>query len=189
MQKPVNAQLEKPLRVSRAQIAVGSLPFTCSPCMLGARLNIESDKTTSIHKVRLTEAVSSLGNGPRFVSQTTMHSLFSVACLQSFLAHTRLCNHRGLPQGLPSVCSSSATSDTKSGRALASLVPGARAGDEAKPSLDGSSRAMSAIFISGQSKLFRYSVFRRPPNYTKPLATNHSSCSIANRLFFKLTWS
>ena len=42
---------------------------------------------------RLTEPVSSLGNGPHFVSQTTiiiiMHNLFSVARLQPFLAHTR----------------------------------------------------------------------------------------------------
>ena len=66
--KPVNAQPEKPLHVSRAQIAVGpatvaKLSSTHLQPMHARCTNIESDKTTSIHKVRLTEAVSSLGNG------------------------------------------------------------------------------------------------------------------------------
>ena len=88
--KPVNAQLEKPLHVSRAQIAVGPatvakpLPSTHLQPMHARCTNIESDKTTSIQKVRRTEVVlsfgigvwpreTSLGNaGPRFVSQTTI---------------------------------------------------------------------------------------------------------------------
>ena len=76
--KLVNGQPEKPLHVSRAQIAVGlatvaKLSSTDLQPVHARCMNIESDKTTSIHNVRPTEAVSSLsGNGPRFVSQTTI---------------------------------------------------------------------------------------------------------------------
>ena len=62
--RPVNVQPEKPLHVSRAQIAVGpatvvKLSSTHLHPKHARCTNIESDKTTSIHKV-LTEAVSSL---------------------------------------------------------------------------------------------------------------------------------
>ena len=72
-----NAQPQKPLHVSRAQIAVGratvpKLSSTHLQPMHARCTNIESDKTTSIHEVRRVEVVSSLGNGPRFVSRTTI---------------------------------------------------------------------------------------------------------------------
>ena len=70
--KSVNAQPEKLLHVSHTQAShSGEALFHLQP-MHARYTNIESGKTTSIHKVRLKDAVSSLGNGPRFVSQTTM---------------------------------------------------------------------------------------------------------------------
>ena len=149
---PVNAQPEKPLHVypmlrslSGQPRRQSSLPLTCSPCILGCT-NIENDKTTSIHKVRLKEAISSLGNGPRFVSHITyMYSLFSVAHLQPFLAHTKLSfvtikvSHKAYPVLL-------APLQLQIQRALAEL-----------PHYMAVPCAMLGIFISGQSKLFRYS--------------------------------
>ena len=53
----------------RLPSTVAKLSSTHMQPMHARCTHIQSDKTTLIHKVRLMEAVSSLGNRPRFVSQ------------------------------------------------------------------------------------------------------------------------
>ena len=121
-----------------------SLPLTCSPCMLGCT-NIENDKTSSIHKVRLTEAISSLGNGPCFVSRIIctvflVQPTYSPSQLMHKLSFITIkVSHKAYPVLL-------APLQLQIQRALAELshymaVP----------------CGMSGIFISSQSKLFHYS--------------------------------
>ena len=119
--------------------------------------NIENDKTTSIHKVRLPEALSRL-------CKSNYNNHFSVAHLQPFSAHTRLSfvtievSHKAY---LLSVCSSSATSDTKSGSRATSL--------------DGSSMCNVGNFYFRSIKvipLFRYSVIPYSAFYSVPIYTD-----------------